>query len=208
MDGFFNKKDWEDFQNFVNKLDEDTFTAKQLSEELRWRKSKAIIYANYISQYSSDEIDSIINYNDKVNLNLLQAIILQADAIRKVLINQLDRIIDAELPLSEIRKVIEENKSPDPKMNIDGKYWKEVSSYLEQLRVDVYPFNKTSIKFLKSISWKKYSALSVKQIKWIDGLIAADKENSVNQRYFVKDHLIREGFDKECKIIESIWDAT
>ena len=208
MDGFFNKKDWEDFQNFVNKLDEDTFTAKQLSEELRWRKSKAIIYTNYISQYSSDEIDSIINYSDKVNLNLLQAIILQADAIRKVLINQLDRIIDAELPLSEIRKVIEENKSPDPKMNIDGKYWKEVSSYLEQLRVDVYPFNKTSISFLKSISWKKYSTLSAKQIKWLDGLIAVDKENNVNQRYFVNEHLIREGFDKECKIIESIWDAT
>jgi len=208
MDGFFNKKDWEDFQSFVNKLVEDTFTAKQLSEELSWRKSKAITYTNYISQFNSHEIDSIINYSGKVNLNLLQAIILQADDVRKVLINQLDRIIDAELPLSEIKKVIEENKSPDPKMNIDGQYWKEVSSYLAQLRVDVYPFNKASINFLNSISWKKYSTLSAKQIKWIDGLIAADKENSVNQRYFVNDHLIRQGFDKECKIIEAIWDAT
>ena len=208
MDGFFNKKDWEDFQSFVNKLGEDTFTAKQLSEELSWRKSKAIIYTNYISQFNSNEIDLIIDYSDRANLNLLQAIILQADTIRKVLINQLDRIINAELPLSEIQKVIEENKSPDPKINIDGKYWKEVSSYLEQLKVDVYPFNKMSIKFLKSISYKNYSTLSPKQIKWIDGLIAADKENSASQRYFVNDHLIREGFDKECKIIESIWDAT
>jgi hypothetical protein len=208
MDGCFNKNDWEDFQSFVNKLDEDTFTAKQASEELRWRKSKALIYTNYISQFNSDEIDSIINYSDKVNLNLLQAIILQAETVRRVLINQLDRIIDAELPLGEIRKVIEENKTLDPKMNIDGKYWKEVSSYLEQLRVDVYPFTKSSRNFLKSISWKKYSTLSAKQINWLDDLIAADKESNESQRYFVNEHLIRQGFDKECKIIESIWDAT
>jgi hypothetical protein len=208
MEDYFSNTDWEIFQSHIKKYDDGNFTRKQISEELNWAKNKAKIFTDYLIQLSKEEIDLIIEFKKPINLNLLQAVILQEDANRRILFNKIDRIINADLPLREIKIIIDENKSPDRKEDIDSKYWKEVALYIEQLEVDEKPFNKNAKGFLKGISYKEYASLSIKQIKWLDGLIAADKDNSVNRRYFVNDHLIQKGFEKECSIIKNIWDVT
>ena len=210
MEDYFTEEEWKKFNQFTKDFDfkSKDLTAQHLSESLSWNRNKASIYINYIDQFNEDEIDMILLLNKEIGLTILHAIVLHDTPNRKVLLNSLSRINNANLPLREIEVIVNENKEPDPKLNIDGKYWKEVALYLEQLNVDVYPFTLKARRFLKSIGSKKYSSLTIKQQKWVDGLIELDGKNSEHERYFVNEHLISIGFKKECKIIKEIWDAT
>ena len=210
MDDYFTEQEWRNFNQFVKDFDfkSKELTVQHLSEGLSWHRNRSLIYLNYIDRFNEEEIDLILSFNKEISLTILQAIVLHSNSNRKILLNSLSRINDANLPLREIEIIVNENKEPDPKIKINGKFWKEVALYLEQLNVDVYPFNKKARGFLKGIGSKNYSDLTIKQQKWLNGLIELDGKNSEHERYFVNEHLISQGFKEECEIIKSIWDVT
>jgi hypothetical protein len=194
------KEDIEMYKQFDPARDK---SLSELSNKFGWSKEEAYAYKYFISEMSSEDLDLIQNCIFEIDLNVIMAVCIQNKKYHSHLFKNIDRINNADSPFSEIKMVISEVAGLDPLSTINKKYWLEVAEYLAYRHIDIYPFTKRAISFIKSIGRSGYGSLSTNQKKWIHGLILEDKSRTEQDRFFVNEHLIHLGYKEDCFKVEN-----
>jgi hypothetical protein len=174
----------------------------ELSQHFGWTKGAAYVYKYFISELSEEDIILLEGCSSEIDLNVIAAVCIQNRRYQSPLFKNMDRIKNSESPFNEIEVIIGEIEEKDPLTNISKQFWVEVGNYLTSRHIDIYPFNKKSIGFIKSIGIYGYKDLSKKQKEWSQGLIKEDKERPEEDRFFINEHLIHNGLIEDCRTIE------
>jgi hypothetical protein len=174
----------------------------ELSQHFGWTKAAAYDYKYFLSELSGEDISLLEGCSSEIDLNIIAAVCIQNKRFQSQLFKNMERIKNAGSPFKEIEVIIEEIEGKDPLTNISKQFWVEVGNYLTSRHIDIYPFNKKSIRFIKSIGIYGYEDLSKKQKEWIQGLIMEDKERPKEDRFFMNEHLIHNGLIEDCLTIE------
>lgn len=172
---------------------------------IKWSKRKCYVYKFFITNLSELEVEIIKKATCEPDFELIGAISIHDKELRVKILHELERIQLADSSFEEIQIITNENLAPNPLHSMPKDYWLGVKTYLEEREYDEYPFSKKSQRFLGSVARIGYENLSSAQLKFINGLIANDRDRPETDHFFVNDYLIENGFKIECKAIEKVW---
>jgi hypothetical protein len=181
-------------------------TVSSLAKDLNLSERTAYLIKFRIIELTQQELSQIA-YFDLKTLEILGIISLQDSNNRKKLINEFNTIYSSNNPFDIIESIVYSGKTPNILDLLSDKYWNCIHDYLLERSINQYPFNLTSIRFIKSISKTKYSKLSDKQRNWIDNLISADINGFDPNPIFSNSILINKGLENDYRLmIEHIND--
>ncbi|MEO8174069.1 MAG: hypothetical protein ABI581_13335 [Sediminibacterium sp.] len=181
-----------------------TMLVGQIAQSLGWSSETSNIIKYYVSDLSEDELSVLDNVTGNLDADIVKAICLLPPESRTFILPHIDRIISAAFPLAEMDQCLEEAKGEDPLKTIRSGYWRCVAGYLRQRDIDQSPFTKKATNFIFSIGYNGYINLSKKQKDWIRDLLDKDRERPENDRFFVNEHILLEGYADACSIIQKL----
>jgi len=175
---------------------------EDISKDLGWESQKSYAIKYFISELTHEELEILDRSSTPVSYAIIDAICLQKNEYKIKLLENIDKINAAVSPFTEIENLISQWDGIDPLFTIKGDYWIEVGDYLTARHIDLYPFSKKAISFIKAVGYKGYENLSRPQRDWLIGLLQSDKDRDVDDRFFVNEHLSQKGYEKESEIIK------
>ncbi|MCH8517341.1 MAG: hypothetical protein LAT68_13535 [Cyclobacteriaceae bacterium] len=173
------------------------------SKKLGWPKPIAKLYATRFHILSEKEIQFLDSITSTVDEEVLGAICMVSDEVRKELISNFEIIQNATNPFIEIDTFVNDLKEKHPLEYVSTNYWKLISKYLKEREIDKYPFNKNAIRFIGSVGINGgFASQSEKQRSWILGLMKADKNGFDINPIFTNDIVKVKGYSDDLKIIK------
>lgn len=175
-------------------------SVSSLAKDLKLSERSAYLIKFRIIELTEQELSQIA-YFDNRSLEILGIISLQDSINRNKLLQEFDTIYSNNNSFETIESIINKNKTPNILDQLSDKYWNCIHDYLIERSINEYPFNLTSIRFIKSISRTKYSKLSDKQKNWIDNLISADVNGFDPNPIFSNTILKNKGLENDYRLI-------
>lgn len=182
---------------------EGSKSVAEIADHFGWTKQLSYTYKYFLSELNEGELNLLDNAKVKPDLGVLAAVCIQKSKYKLQLLSNIERFSMAGSPFKEIESFIEQIADRDTLMDLKNEYWISVSDYITERGIDIYPFNKKAIGFIKSIGYYGYENLSVRQKQWIMDLLDTDKQRIKTDRFFINEYLIQKGFIQECSIIEN-----
>jgi hypothetical protein len=166
----------------------------------------AYLFKFRLVEFGIEELSEFKVINLRI-MEILGVISLMDISKRTMLLAEFDNINSFNNPFEKIENFLNSNKEPNLLEQLSDQYWKCIYDYLIERSIDHYPFNLTSIKFIKSISKSGYLSLSDKQKNWVNNLITADFKGFDPNPIFCNSILKDKGLDKDFELISRYFNV-
>jgi len=174
----------------------------EITKELAWPIHIVKLYANRFHVLTPENIDTLDNLKTKVDEDVLGAICMISDEIRSDLIDDLKNIQESNNPFDLIDSLVQSKTAKHPLESVSTEYWKLISGYLKDRKIDNFPFNKNAIRFIGSVGRNGgFASQSDKQKSWLIGLMSADKNGFDVIPIFTNDIVKEHELHEDHKII-------
>jgi hypothetical protein len=177
-------------------------SVSSLAKENNISERFAYLFKFRLVEFGAEELSQFNVINLRI-MEILGVISLMDVGKRTILLAEFDNINSFNNPFEKIENILNSNKEPNLLEQLSNQYWISIYDYLIERSIDHYPFNLTSIKFIKSIGKSGYSNLSDKQKNWVNNLIVADLNGFDPNPIFCNTILIDKGLSKDFELISS-----
>ena len=124
-------------------------SVEDIAIQFDWTKQMSYTCKYFISELDPAELILLDKTTSSINLGVIAAVCIQNPKYKLPLLQNIERINEADSPFTEIEVFISEIADHDPLNEIKKEYWIEVGEYLTERRMDEYPFKKNAIGLLK-----------------------------------------------------------
>jgi hypothetical protein len=178
----------------------------QIANDLNVSERFAYLLKFRLIEFSLEELSFLSNYDTR-SIEILSLVSLYEFSKREILLSEFQNIYADNNPFELIENIINSKIPPNLLDQLSSKYWSCIYDYLIERSINTYPFNLTSINFIKSISKTKFSELSEKQKKWINNLIMSDHNGFDPNPIFCNRVLLEKGLSTDFELINKYFNS-
>ncbi len=196
---------YEEFIKIINSNSLSEKSVADISKDYNISIRYAYLLKFRIVEFTPSQLSFIDIFSIR-NVEILGIISLMEAENRELLLGEFNNICLNINPFDEIDNLLNKHKSPNVLEQLSDKYWICIYEYLIERSINQYPFNLTSINFIKSISRIKYINLSEKQKSWILNLLKADLNGFDPNPIFSNSILLEKGLSHDFELINDYFN--